>query len=125
MVVYKSKLPEKRKFGVEILLLYLLRHSPLSRALGIVIRQARRYLQRMRPPLGTSCWASRGCARGSRCRPGPKAGKHGGLATAALYLIVLQAMSGLTLQAAGLRARAKIRSWHYWTMMAVVLCVVT
>ena len=45
------------------------------------------------------------------------------LATAALLLLVFQAVLGLALQDVKLKGRARIRSWHYWTMTAVVLCV--
>jgi hypothetical protein len=114
--------------GVEILLPYLLRPSRVSRSLDIVPRQSGRYLLRMKPHywlgyvvLGLSTLHAWFPMQAGYMKRANMAGLS--FATAALLLIMFQALSGLTLQDVRAPGRAKIRSCHYWTMIAVVLCV--
>jgi hypothetical protein len=114
--------------GVEILLPYLLRRSRVSRALDIVPLQSGRYLLRMKPHywlgylvLGLSMLHAWFPMQAGYMKRANMAGLW--FATAVLLLIMFQALSGLTLQEARLPGRAKIRNCHYWTMIAVALCV--
>ena len=114
--------------GAEIVLPYLLRRTRLSELLGIASRDGRPYLQRMRPHY----WAGYVLIVLSTAHAWvPMQTGHMGranmtglwFATAALLLLLFQAALGLALQDAKLPDRARFRSWHYWTMMALMLCV--
>ena len=114
--------------GAEILFPYLLRRTRLSELLGIVSRDGRPYLQRMRPHYWAGyvlvalsivhAWVP---MQAGHMRRANMSGL--GFATGALLLLLFQAALGLALQDAKLPDRARFRSWHYWTMMTVVLCV--
>ncbi|HMK30382.1 MAG TPA: hypothetical protein VK473_11910 [Terriglobales bacterium] len=116
-------------FGPQVLLPYLLGRGSLRGRLGLASAHAQPYLERMRPHywlgyglLGLSCvhaWMAM------------VKGHMGGvnltgiwLATLALILLFAQLALGLYLQSPEpAAARAKVRRWHYWIMIASVGCL--
>lgn len=112
----------------EILLPYLLRRSRLSAWLGVAGGFAQPYLARMRPHY----WAGYGLLALTLAHAWVpmQAGyaRHANamglwIATAALGALLLQAVLGWALQDTKLTARAAVRRWHYWLMVAIAGCV--
>jgi hypothetical protein len=115
--------------GAVAVLPYMLRRSRLSVKLGISLPSAQPYLRRMWPHYWLA-YAATGLSflhawvvmsRGRMVRTS-SAGLY--LATIALLLLLLQVSMGLALQQKILPERRSIRSWHFWTMVAVVVLVV-
>jgi hypothetical protein len=113
--------------AVDILLPYILRHTRLSRALGLAHDHRSTYLHRMWPHYwcGYSlvlfsllhAWIS------MQARNVSEMNQTGLLfAAAGTALLLFQMVLGLLLQG-GLRKRKLTRLWHYWIMLAIVLTV--
>jgi hypothetical protein len=112
--------------GVEILLPYLLRRTALSSWLELAA-YTRPYLNRMWPHYWIGyLLLTLGTAHGwIAMSPGRMASMNlAGLwfATAAWFLMLMQVVLGLYLQAPG-RKRASLRAWHYWIMVTLVVCL--
>ena len=114
--------------AAQIVLPYLLRPSGLSRALGLARQRGSVYLRRLLPHywIGylllvlTAAHAWIPMQTGYAVRTGAL-----GLwfATLAFFLLILQAILGRKLQEQPLPSRQRIRSWHYWLMLALTLSV--
>ena len=112
--------------GIEILLPYLLRRTALSSWLGLA-DYSRPYLNRMWPHYWIGyLLLTLGTAHGwLAMSPGRMAGINlagAWFATAAWFLMLTQLVLGLYLQAPGPK-RTSLRAWHYWVMMALVVCL--
>jgi hypothetical protein len=114
--------------GAVAVLPYMLRRSVISTRLRIRLPSDQPYLRRMWPHYWLA-YAATGLSfvhawvvmsRGKMPRTS-SAGLY--LATLALVLLFLQVFMGLTLQQKVLPERTLLRSWHFWTMAAVVVLV--
>ncbi len=115
-------------FGVDILLPFLLRKTPLSQALGLQQNSGTSYLRRMGPHYwcgylllvfsAAHAWFSMQAATMSRLN---MTGLW--LATVATGLLLLQVALGLLLQDRTLPTRNLIRRWHYWIMLTLVAAI--
>lgn len=115
-------------FGVDILLPFLLRKTPLSQALGLQQNSGTSYLRRMWPHYwcgylllvfsAAHAWFSMQAATMSRLN---MTGLW--LATVATGLLLLQVALGLLLQDRTLPTRNLIRRWHYWIMLTLVAAI--
>ena len=114
--------------GTVAVLPYLLRRTRLSVGLGMAPVSNGSYLRRMWPhywlayaATGLSvvhAWAL--MSKGRALRTGA-AGLY--MATAALLLLLLQIVMGLSLQQKDLTGRRSVRQWHFWTMAGVLALV--
>lgn len=110
--------------GVEILLPYLLRRSPLSQLLSIFAGHAQPYLQRMWPHYWVGyLLLSLSLAHGWTAMSAGQMRRTNAtglwIATLALCILLSQALLGLLLQDKRLEARTRVRRWHFWMMLAL------
>ena len=114
--------------GVDIILPYLLRRTRFSVFLGVAPRSGSTYLQRMWPHHGLGYLLVLFCTAHawlSMQHGGMRQANIAGLwaATLAFLLLVFQAALGMLLRDPALPTRKLLRSWHYWTMLALVVLI--